>query len=70
MLIAAAVCPHPPLLVPEATGASDPGNGELRRLRAACREAVAVLLGTAPDLLVVIGGVGQTAEYPPDPGAA
>jgi hypothetical protein len=65
MLIAAAVCPHPPLLVPEVTGAGDPGADEPRRLRAACREAIAVLLGTAPDLLVVVGGAGQTAEYPP-----
>jgi len=64
MLIAAAVCPHPPLLVPEVTGASDPGDRELRRLRAACRDAVAVLLGAAPGLLVVVGGAGQTAEYP------
>jgi len=64
MLIAAAVCPHPPLLVPEATGTADPGDRELRRLRAACRETVAVLLGEAPGLLVVVGGAGQTAEYP------
>src|SRR5207247_9018219 len=64
MLIAAAVCPHPPLLVPEVTGASDPAVRELGRLRTACRDAVAVLLGTAPDLLVVVGGAGQTAEYP------
>ena len=64
MLIAAAVCPHPPLLVPEVTGASDPAARELRRLRTACRGAVAVLIGAAPDLLVVAGGAGQTAEYP------
>jgi hypothetical protein len=64
MLIAAAVCPHPPLLVPEVTGASDPAARELDRLRTACRDAVAVLLGAAPDLLVVAGGAGQTAEYP------
>ena len=69
MLIAAAVCPHPPLLVPEVTGADDPGAsdpaaGELHRLRTACRNAVAVLIGAAPDLLVVAGGAGQTAEYP------
>jgi hypothetical protein len=64
MLIAAAVCPHPPLLVPEVTGADGPGAGELRRLRAACRDAVAVLLGMAPDLLVVVGGADQAAEYP------
>jgi hypothetical protein len=70
MLIAAAVCPHPPLLVPEVTGAHDPGEGELRRLRAACRDAVAVLLGAAPDLLVAVGGAGQTAEYPPAAGGS
>src|SRR5436190_16816427 len=69
MLIAAAVCPHPPLLVPEVTGvhgpgAPDPAADELRRLRTACRDAVALLLGAAPDLLVVAGGAGQTAEYP------
>ena len=65
MLIAAAVCPHPPLLVPEVTGADGPGADELRRLRLQCREAVAALLGAAPDLIVVVGGAGQTAEYPP-----
>ena len=70
MLIAAAVCPHPPLLVPEVTGASDPGVRELRRLRATCREAVAVLLGAAPDLLVVVGGAGHTGEYPPAAGGS
>jgi hypothetical protein len=75
MLIAAAVCPHPPLLVPEVTGANGPsadgpGAGELRRLRAACREAVAVLLGAAPELLVVVGGAEHTAEYPPAAGGS
>src|SRR6266576_2545003 len=84
MLIAAAVCPHPPLLVPEVTGASDPAVRELDRLRTACRDAVAVLIGAAPDLLVVAGGAGQTAEYaaalpppggttppsPPEPGGS
>ena len=30
MLIAAAVCPHPPLLIPEATGAPGSGDAELR----------------------------------------
>ena len=64
MLIAAAVCPHPPLLVPEVTGASDPAARELDRLRTACRDAVAVLIGAAPDLLVVTGGAGQTTDVP------
>ena len=65
MLIAAAVCPHPPLLLPEVTGASDPGVRALAPLRTACREAVAALLGEVPDLLVVVGGADRTAEYPP-----
>ena len=44
---------------------------ELDRLRTACRDAVAVLIGAAPDLLVVAGGAGQTTEYPaPDPEGA
>ena len=64
MLIAAAVCPHPPLLVPEVTGVSGPGATELDRLRAACHEAVAALAAERPDLIAVIGGAGRTAEYP------
>jgi hypothetical protein len=73
MLIAAAVCPHPPLLVPEVTGFSEPSQpaaGELGRLRAACRDAVAVLLAAAPDLLVVTGGAAHTAEYPAGAGGS
>jgi hypothetical protein len=65
MLIAAAVCPHPPLLIPAATGAPGSGDAELDRLRAACHQAVAALLTERPDLIVVAGGAGRTAEYPP-----
>ena len=68
MLIAAAVCPHPPLLIPEATGAPGAGDTELARLRAACHQAVAALLTERPDLIAVVGGdlkTGPTAEYPP-----
>jgi hypothetical protein len=64
MLIAAAVCPHPPLLVPGVTGGSGPGGTELDRLRAACDEAVAALTAERPDLIAVVGGAGRTAEYP------
>ena len=56
MLIAAAVCPHPPLLVPEATGAPGAGDAELRRLRTACHQAVSALLAERPDLIAVVGG--------------
>jgi hypothetical protein len=68
MLIAAAVCPHPPLLIPEATGAPGAGDLELARLRTACHQAVAVLLAERPDLIAVVGGDPRTAraaEYPP-----
>jgi hypothetical protein len=65
MLIAAAVCPHPPLLIPEATGAPGAADPELNRLRAACHNAVAALLACRPDLIVVVGGAERTAEYPP-----
>jgi hypothetical protein len=53
VLVAAAVCPHPPLLVPDvATGAA----GELDDLRAACARAVAALVTARPDVLVAVGG--------------
>jgi hypothetical protein len=61
MLTAAAVCPHPPLLIPSATGS---GNGELEELRAACRAAVVTL--ASPDVLVVVGGGDRTVRYPED----
>ncbi len=63
MLVAAAVCPHPPLLIPEATGlAADDGLGELR---AACAAAVDALLAAEPGLLVLVGGAGRTERFPP-----
>ena len=65
MLTGAAVCPHPPLLIPEATGAPGPGDARLDRLRAACRQAVAGLLGDHPDLVAVVGAAPHTAQYPP-----
>jgi hypothetical protein len=68
VLIAAAVCPHPPLLIPEAAGASGAGDAELRRLRTACRQAVTAILAERPDLIAVAGAdpqTGRSAEYPP-----
>jgi hypothetical protein len=56
MLVAAAVCPCPPLLVPEvAAGAA----AELAELRAACADAIGVLAAARPDRLVVVGPAGQ-----------
>ncbi|KAA1376442.1 class III extradiol ring-cleavage dioxygenase family protein [Aeromicrobium fastidiosum] len=52
MIVAAAVCPHPPLLVPEvAPGTTD----ELADLRAACHAAVGTLTAMEPDRIVVVG---------------
>jgi hypothetical protein len=62
MLTAAAICPHPPLLVPEVTGGG--GDTELAALRAACHAAVATL--TDADVLVIVGGGDRTVRYPDD----
>jgi hypothetical protein len=51
-LVAAAVCPHPPLIVPEVAAGAAP---ELDDLRAACDAAVAGLLATRPDRLITVG---------------
>ncbi|TXS57241.1 class III extradiol dioxygenase subunit B-like domain-containing protein [Streptomyces sp. t39] len=64
MLVAAAVCPCPPLLVPEVAAGAAP---ELDAARAACADAVGLLAAARPDLLVVVGpsdGDGGGA-YPP-----
>jgi hypothetical protein len=66
-LTAAAVCPHPPLLIPAATGgAAGPGDAELTSLRQACAAAVSVLTDSFPDLIVIVGGDQHTRRYHPD----
>ncbi|MBU6535251.1 class III extradiol dioxygenase subunit B-like domain-containing protein [Streptomyces mayonensis] len=52
MLVAAAVCPCPPLLVPEVAAGAAP---ELDAARAACAEALGVLAAARPDRLLVVG---------------
>lgn len=52
MLVAAAVCPCPPLLVPEVAAGAAP---ELDAARAACTDALGVLVAARPDRLVVVG---------------
>jgi hypothetical protein len=59
-LVAAAVCPHPPLLVPRFAGAA---ASELDGLRAACRQAIALVLGASPDEIVVVGSGPRTETY-------
>lgn len=61
MLISAAVCPHPPLLVPQvASGAAS----ELDTLRAACAEAVRRL---DAGLIVVVGSGPDGRDFGSDP---
>ncbi|MEU4033643.1 class III extradiol dioxygenase subunit B-like domain-containing protein [Streptomyces collinus] len=61
MLVAAAVCPCPPLLVPEvAAGAA----AELDTARAACTDALGVLAAARPDLLVVVGPAERSGRGP------
>ncbi|MFB7715454.1 class III extradiol dioxygenase subunit B-like domain-containing protein [Streptomyces sp. NPDC056105] len=52
MLVAAAVCPCPPLLVPEVAAGAAP---ELDAARAACDQVVRAVLAARPDLIVVVG---------------
>ena len=66
MLVAAAICPCPPLLVPEVASGAAP---ELDAARAACRDALAVLAAARPDRLVLLGptdaaGPGPTTWFP------
>ncbi|MFE9888670.1 class III extradiol dioxygenase subunit B-like domain-containing protein [Streptomyces scopuliridis] len=52
MLVAAAVCPSPPLLVPGVAAGAAP---ELDAVRAACSDALGVLAAARPERLVVVG---------------
>jgi hypothetical protein len=65
VLIAAAVCPHPPVLIPAAMGAAGDGP-ELADLRAACATATRGLVRARPDLIVIVGGgpAGRTYPWP------
>ncbi|MYS89865.1 MULTISPECIES: class III extradiol dioxygenase subunit B-like domain-containing protein [Streptomyces] len=54
MLVAAAVCPCPPLLVPDVAAGAAP---ELDAARAACTDALGVLAAARPGRLVVVGPV-------------
>jgi len=59
VIVAAVVCPHPPLLLRELSGAQD----AVPELRAACHEAVASGLAMHPDLVVVVGGADEAREW-------
>ncbi|MFE1840642.1 class III extradiol dioxygenase subunit B-like domain-containing protein [Streptomyces sviceus] len=66
MLVAAAVCPCPPLLVPEVAAGAAP---ELDGARAACTDALGVLAAARPDLLVVVGPAERSGRGPHPQGA-
>ncbi|MFJ8882082.1 class III extradiol dioxygenase subunit B-like domain-containing protein [Streptomyces sp. NPDC102402] len=64
MLVAAAVCPCPPLLVPEVAAGAGP---ELDAARNAALDALGVLAAARPDLLIVAGPAGaeDPGSFPP-----
>jgi hypothetical protein len=66
MLVAAAVCPCPPLLVPPVAAGAAP---ELDGARAACTDALGVLAAARPDRLVVVGPAEQSGRGPHPQGA-
>ena len=59
MIVAAVVCPHPPLLLRELSGAQD----AVPELRAACHDALAAGLAGSPDLVVAVGGADEAREW-------
>jgi hypothetical protein len=63
MLVAAAVCPCPPLLVPDVAAGAAP---ELDGTRTACTQAIEVLAAARPDRLVVVGTLAGSGHetYP------
>jgi hypothetical protein len=61
VLVSAAVCPHPPLLLPGLTGSADVAAD----LRTACLAAVEDTVRARPDRVVVVGGAGTTAAWDP-----
>ena len=62
MIVAAALCPSPPLLVRELTG-TDPGVADLRD---ACAGAVHALVAARPEVIVVVGPGPDTSTWPAD----
>ncbi|MGH3249037.1 MAG: hypothetical protein ACRDOI_22920, partial [Trebonia sp.] len=61
MIVAAAICPCPPLLAGELTGRAD----ILPELRAACAAAVARLIAVGPDVVAVVGLAATTGPWDP-----
>ncbi len=62
MIVAAALCPSPPLLVRALTGT----ELVLPELRLACEAAVSELLHAGPDLVVIVGAAADTRRWVAD----
>lgn len=60
MLVAAAVCPHPPMLVPELASAA---AVELDELRTCCLNALDAVAAAVPEVLVVVGTGESTRHF-------
>jgi hypothetical protein len=59
MLVAAAVCPCPPLLVPDVAGGA---AHEMNAARAACYDALSVVAAARPDRLIALGPAAPPAR--------
>jgi hypothetical protein len=70
VFVAGAVCPHPPLIVPEvARGAAS----ELDDLRTACRAAIKTIVAAAADVIVCVASdpaLERVQRYGPDAGGS
>ncbi|MGZ0151990.1 class III extradiol dioxygenase subunit B-like domain-containing protein [Kribbella sp. WER1] len=64
-VVAAAVCPHPPIIVPELASGAAP---ELDALRAACRTALDAL--SSATTILVVGSAPASATYGGDAGGS
>jgi hypothetical protein len=62
VLVAAALCPHPPLLVP---GVASGSWDEVEDLRTASVDAVRALVTAGPDLVVVVGAAPRVGPFDP-----
>jgi hypothetical protein len=62
VLVAAAFCPHPPVLVPEVASGAAP---ELAPLRTACDAVLECLIVAGPDVVVLVGAAEKPGEYGP-----
>lgn len=60
VLVAAAVCPHPPLLIPGVTAGAAP---ETDALRAACDATVGELVAAEPDVIALIGTGPEASAF-------